>query len=454
MGSSKVAKPITVLSLSEDSLTSVRASTSAGSLTPAVDRAAVLAEATQFEYYDLVKNWSKIEPHLDDEELNAVLVRDFNIRELGCTGRPFTAGMTPQQLHEEIVQSEEYDPREGDPQPHWKYVKHRACHWIVNFTLRLAKLVEPNREWRILSGDKHSTVWDGERTLFEFNYFTFGITADECYKNASEGDEGIAVGEYIESTSTSPDFAEFFTVENRADWDMKAVAEQAKEYQINFIQSIKQGALANDLDAMIAAMARYQQVKDFLEAMEADDEDKAAVILEQLGTQETGAQVKAINRTNAIVEKQSASLLKKVTKAGNQIVFVSTEAVKTGSGKIEQGFTVKSNGTITNMDEENTNPPKDELLKFLRYALANRWDWILCVKPTTGKRKSKFYSFEHYTCNAFDFSKAVAEPAAAEPKYMKDVVWQNEKYVAELRQRKKQFQYPTQMPMFPTEVAA
>jgi hypothetical protein len=44
--------------------------------------------------------------------------------------------------------------------------------------------------------------------------------------------------------------------------------------------------------------------------------------------------------------------------------------------------------------------------------------------------------------------------AAAEPKYIKDAVWQNEKYLADLRQRKKEFEYPTQMPMFPIEVAA
>jgi hypothetical protein len=44
--------------------------------------------------------------------------------------------------------------------------------------------------------------------------------------------------------------------------------------------------------------------------------------------------------------------------------------------------------------------------------------------------------------------------AAAEPQYLKDVVWQNDKYLADLRQRKKEFEYPTQVPMFPIEVAA
>ena len=40
-------------------------------------------------------------------------------------------------------------------------MKHAACHWLVNFALELAQLVEPDRKWRIITSDKHSTVWDG-----------------------------------------------------------------------------------------------------------------------------------------------------------------------------------------------------------------------------------------------------------------------------------------------------
>jgi len=61
------------------------------------------------------------------------------------------------------------------PQPRfWQYVKHAACHWIVNFALRLATLAEPRRCWRIISSDFHSTVWDGAETLFDFNYQALG----------------------------------------------------------------------------------------------------------------------------------------------------------------------------------------------------------------------------------------------------------------------------------------
>jgi hypothetical protein len=49
---------------------------------------------------------------------------------------------------------------------------------VVNFNFRLAQLVEPDRAWRIVTSDHHSTVWDGRDTLFEFNFLALGIPAE------------------------------------------------------------------------------------------------------------------------------------------------------------------------------------------------------------------------------------------------------------------------------------
>ena len=50
----------------------------------------------------------------------------------------------------------------------------------------MAMLAEPRRPWRIITSDQHSTVWDGERMLFEFNFQAFGIPADECFACATD----------------------------------------------------------------------------------------------------------------------------------------------------------------------------------------------------------------------------------------------------------------------------
>jgi hypothetical protein len=72
----------------------------------------------------------------------------------------------------------------GRPPAFWRYTKHAACHWLVNFSLRLAERVEPTRAWRIITSDQHSTAWDGERLLFDFNYQAMGISPQECFDRA------------------------------------------------------------------------------------------------------------------------------------------------------------------------------------------------------------------------------------------------------------------------------
>ena len=68
----------------------------------------------------------------------------------------------------------------------WLYVKHAACHWLVNFNLALAQTALPKQQWRIITSDAHSTVWDGAETLFEFNHQALGVDPDECFTMANQ----------------------------------------------------------------------------------------------------------------------------------------------------------------------------------------------------------------------------------------------------------------------------
>ena len=134
-------------------------------------------------YYELRRHWTKrIVPHLSDESLNAILVRDFNKYTWGRWRTRFKLGDLPAHF-ESCDWSLDHHP----PHPrYWGYVKHAACHWLVNFSLRLASLAEPVRPWRIITSDRHSTVWDGKRTLFDFNFLALRISPSECFEMASE----------------------------------------------------------------------------------------------------------------------------------------------------------------------------------------------------------------------------------------------------------------------------
>jgi hypothetical protein len=143
------------------------------------------------QYYPIQRRWRRIRPHLEDPELQRILVRDM--RKVSPRFRP---GMKPAELDgcDWRFFDGEGNPRRGRPPAFWDYALNASCHWVVNFCLRLAELVEPGRPWRIVSSQKHSTVWDGAETLFDINFLALGIDPDEAWRLASEDGRELKAG--------------------------------------------------------------------------------------------------------------------------------------------------------------------------------------------------------------------------------------------------------------------
>lgn len=135
-------------------------------------------------YYPFTKRWAKIKTHLNNPKVQEVLIRDMNRFTFGCWQREFTAGMLPEEV--ESCDWRWSHGRRGRMPEYWKYVKHAACHWLVNFNLELAKLVEPTKDWRIVTSQSHSTVWDGDQTLFDMNFSALGIDPQEAFDTANK----------------------------------------------------------------------------------------------------------------------------------------------------------------------------------------------------------------------------------------------------------------------------
>jgi hypothetical protein len=154
-------------------------------------------------YYDLQKNWTKrIEPHLGKKQLNNILVRDLNRLSSSRWGKPFIHGQYPW----EYGDRQWTDGHKGPAPRYWRYTQAGSCHWLVNFNLKLATLVEPQQHWRIVTSPEHSTVWDGAETLFEFNFLAFGIPAQECFDLAFEDGTVLPPGKFRRTYSV-PHFA-------------------------------------------------------------------------------------------------------------------------------------------------------------------------------------------------------------------------------------------------------
>jgi hypothetical protein len=133
-------------------------------------------------YYPIQRYWTKkIMPHLADRKLNDTLVENFNKFTFGRWRTKFKHGELPFSYESCDWWCEHRGPRPR----YWQYVKHAACHWTVNWLLELAQRVEPKRHWRIVTSVEHSTVWDGNDTLFDFNFQALGISAHECFERAA-----------------------------------------------------------------------------------------------------------------------------------------------------------------------------------------------------------------------------------------------------------------------------
>ena len=128
-------------------------------------------------YYPFTRNWHRVRPHLTNPEFRAVLERDFNKFTFGRWGKPFGPGQFPFDFESCDWACE----RRGRRAAYWQFVKHAACHWLVNANLTLAELSEPKRAWRILTTQAHSTVWGGELTLFDMNFSALQVPPQEAF---------------------------------------------------------------------------------------------------------------------------------------------------------------------------------------------------------------------------------------------------------------------------------
>ena len=140
--------------------------------------------ATDMRYYPIQRNWSaRIAKHTSNPEFLRIMTYDLNKMTSSRWHRPFTLGMLPRQVDFTCDWRRESGHRGRQP-AFWDYVRFGACHWLVNSTLRLAMLSEPDRQWRVVTSHRHSTVWDGAHILFDLQYSALNVPPDECWKRA------------------------------------------------------------------------------------------------------------------------------------------------------------------------------------------------------------------------------------------------------------------------------
>lgn len=146
----------------------------------------------KMRYVDVQKNWRKIGPFARSDKARKIWMKDMKEYEQmrGWVSRA-------RELPCDYDSCDwRYNRGPGRKPGFWDYVCHGACHWVVNLNLFLAISFDSTVPWRILTSDHHSTVWDGEKRLFDMNFLALEINPNEGFKMAN--DIELEPGEFYE----------------------------------------------------------------------------------------------------------------------------------------------------------------------------------------------------------------------------------------------------------------
>jgi hypothetical protein len=162
--------------------------------------------ASKVNYYPMQKNWRKIGPSYRHPELKRLIyneMEDFALgraidREADYEYSDFNLNVLPRYYDSCDWRWSLGSGIRGRKPAFWDYACHSACHWTAQINLAVAMRAEPKRKWRLVSSDKHTTVWDGETTLFDSNFLALEVPTTEAWELAAEQDDSriLAAGEF------------------------------------------------------------------------------------------------------------------------------------------------------------------------------------------------------------------------------------------------------------------
>ncbi len=144
------------------------------------------------QYFPIQKRWRRLRPIYEHDAVTATWYDDLcaylcqKAEEYGFKPSypKLTSELKPKDF--DSVDWRSNRTKRGRRPAYWDYVVHSACHWVVSMHLHVAKIAYPKIPWRIVTSDKHSTVWDGDETLWDGNFMALGISADNAWELAAK----------------------------------------------------------------------------------------------------------------------------------------------------------------------------------------------------------------------------------------------------------------------------
>lgn len=153
-----------------------------------MSRAIPKIKTSELRYFPVVKHWKHLRPLYETKAAEFIWRR--NMRDY-AEQRALQHKYKHQHDESRIQWPIDYNScdwmcgRIGRPPDFWRFVCHSACHWLVDLNLFAITLAFPFWKWRVVSGDKHSTVWNGELKipiLFDLNFTALEIPPKDAWK--------------------------------------------------------------------------------------------------------------------------------------------------------------------------------------------------------------------------------------------------------------------------------
>ena len=132
-------------------------------------------------YFNVSKYWDKLNPIYETDEIKEIALYKLNAylkvkaKDDGYTFKPLTEFVYPCDYNSDFWICDGRKRR----LKYFNWVLHRACHWMAPINLEVIVKALPDREWRLVYSDFHSTVFDGKRTVYDLNYKAWGVPITE-----------------------------------------------------------------------------------------------------------------------------------------------------------------------------------------------------------------------------------------------------------------------------------
>jgi len=157
------------------------------------------------EYVNITAKWQRLKPAFQSKEARDIwepCLREFSQSEAFERGREYRVDFYEGKNARPCWHDGDWRFGHGRRIPEWwDYACGKACHWIVDLALFVAQSKLKSEEWRIVSSQKHSTVWNGDcenPLLFDINFLALGVPAKEALSLAATGRE-LKVGKYLKA---------------------------------------------------------------------------------------------------------------------------------------------------------------------------------------------------------------------------------------------------------------